>query len=139
MIEARLLFQTQQANGFEDAQSAHTIDIGRVLRRLEADRDVGLRAEVVHLIRLNFLDDAGQVRRVGQVAVVQHEVLVFNVTVLIDVVDPLRIERRRTAFDAVYFVALFQQKLSEIGTVLASNSGDQRAFLFHFRVPVGSR
>ena len=74
--------------------------------RLEGDRDVAHRREVVDLVRLHLLDDADQVGRIGEVAVVQDEALVVDVRVLVEVVDAVGVEERRAALDAVHFVAL---------------------------------
>jgi len=42
------------------------------------------------------------------------------------VIDPIGVERRGTAFNPVNKVALAQQELREIGTILAGNSRNQR-------------
>jgi hypothetical protein len=90
---------------------------------------VALRAEVVDLVGLGLLDDADQVRAVGQVAVVQHEVAVAQVRVLVDVVHPRGVEQARAPLDAVDHVALGQQELGQVGTVLAGDTGDQGCLL----------
>lgn len=79
-------------------------------------------------VRLHLLDDAGQVAGVAQVAVVQLEVGVVNVRVLVDVVNAVGVEAGGTAFDAVHDVAFFQQKLSQVGAILASDTSDQGDF-----------
>ena len=91
---------------------------------LEAHRHVALRAQVVDLVGLHLLDDADQVGRVGQVAVVQVEALVVDVRVLVEVVDAVGVEQRGAALDAVNLVALLEQELGEIGAVLAGDAGD---------------
>lgn len=58
----------------------------------------------------------------------QFEARVGNVRVLVDVVNPLGVEQRGTALDAVDFVALFQQKLCKVGAVLAGDAGDECFF-----------
>src|SRR4051812_5578454 len=57
------------------------------------------------------------------------------VRILIKRVDALRIERRRAANDAVDFVSLREQQLGEIGTVLARDSRNERAFCHQPRAP----
>jgi len=52
------------------------------------------------------LHDANEVAGVAQVAIVQLEVGVLDVRILVDVVDSLSIERRRTALDTVDDIAL---------------------------------
>lgn len=72
----------------------------RCIRCLEADRNMALRAEVVDLVRLDFGQDASQVRAVGQIAVVQPDLGVGFMRILIDVVDALRVQGRGAALDA---------------------------------------
>src|SRR5690606_8013987 len=109
---------------FQQSQRAHGIDIGRVLRRLKAYGYVRLGTEIVDLVRLNFLDDPGQVRGIRQVTVMKDEILVIRVRILIDMVNALRIEQRCATFDAMDLITLFQEELGEIGTILASNAGN---------------
>jgi hypothetical protein len=90
---------------------------------------VALRSEVVDLVGLNFLDDPDQVRRVREVAVVQDHPPIRIVRVAVQVIDPVGVEQRRTAFHAVHLVALRQQQLREIRAVLARDPRDQRTLL----------
>ncbi len=53
---------------------------------------MGLSAEVVDFVWLRFLNDAGQIAAVAQVAVVQLEACVVYVRVLVDVVYALGVE-----------------------------------------------
>lgn len=50
-------------------------------------------AQIVDLVGLNFLDDADQVGRVGQIAVVQRKAHVALMRVLVEVVNPISIEQ----------------------------------------------
>ena len=68
-----------------------------------------LSAEIVDLVGLYLGDYPGQVGTVCQVSVMQFEALVIGVRVLIDVVNSLGVEQGRPSFDAVNFVALFEQ------------------------------
>jgi hypothetical protein len=58
----------------------------------------------------------------------QIHLLVGGVRVLVDVVDTVRVEQGGAALDTVDDVALLQQKLSQVGAVLPSNTRDQRYF-----------
>ena len=49
----------------------------------------------------------------------QHEALMGIVRVLVNVLDPPRVERRRAALQAVHLVPLVEQQLRQIGAVLA--------------------
>ena len=128
LVEAGLLLQAQEADGLQQTQGADGIHVGGVLGGLETDRHVGLGTEVVHLVRLHFLEDAGQVGSVGQVAVVQNEVLLVDMRILVNVVDPLGVKHGGTALDTVHFVALFKQEFCKVGAVLAGDTGDKGAF-----------
>ena len=55
---------------------------------------------------------------------------VFFVTVLIEMIDTVGIEKRGPTLDAVNRVAFFQQQLGKIGAVLAGDTGDKGDFVF---------
>ena len=57
--------------------------------------------------------------------------------VLVEVVDPRRVERRRAADQAVHLVALAEQQLGQVGAVLAGDPGDQCAL--HNSQPILAR
>ncbi len=127
LVEARVLDQPADPDRLEQAQRAERVGVGRVLGRLERDGDVALGGEVVDLVGAHLLDDPDQVRRVRHVAVVQDQPRAGLVRIRVQMVDPVRVEQRRPALDAVDLVALLEQKLGEIGAVLARDSRDQRA------------
>ena len=64
LVEAGLALQPKEADRLQQAQRADRIDICGVFRRLEADSNMALRAEVVDLVRFDFTNDASQVRSV---------------------------------------------------------------------------
>ena len=57
---------------------------------------------------------------------------VFLVRILIQVINPVGIEKGRPALDTVHFIAFFQQQFSQVCPVLACDSCNQRAFRSHF-------
>lgn len=61
----------------------------------------------------------------GQVAVVETEILLFDVGILINMVDAVGVERRGAAFNAVDFIALLQEELGQVGAVSAGDAGDE--------------
>jgi hypothetical protein len=137
LIEAGLLLQAKDADRLQDPERAQRIRVGGVFRFLEADGNVALRGEVVNLVGLHLLDDAHQARAVGHVAVVQRETTVLLVRILVEVIDAVGIEQRGATLDAMHLVALVEQELGEIGTVLAGHAGDQCDFLHGFGVSSG--
>jgi hypothetical protein len=65
---------------------------------------------------------------------VEAEARVLDVGIFVNVIDPLGVEQRGAAFDAVDFVALFQKEFSEVGAVLARDASDECAFHFVSKV-----
>jgi hypothetical protein len=54
---------------------------------------------------------------------VQEETEILLVGVMVEVIDPGRVEGGRAPLHAVYEVSLAQEKLGQIGTVLAGHAG----------------
>ena len=130
LVEARAVAQPQDADRLQHAQRAQRVRVGGVLGLLEGHRHVALRREVVDLVGLDLLDDAHQAARVGHVAVVQDEAAIGLVRILVEVVDPVGVEQRGAALDAVHLVAFAEQELGEVGAVLAGDAGDE-CYAFH--------
>ena len=133
LVEPGLFIQPEETDRLEQAQRAGGIHVGGIFRRLETDRHMGLRAKVIDLVRGYFGEDPGQVRGIGQIAVMQLELGVVRMRVLVDMVDPLGVEQRRPALDPVHLIALFEQEFGKVGSVLPGDAGDKR-FLRHVRV-----
>jgi hypothetical protein len=53
---------------------------------------VALRGEIVDFVGLHFLDDADQIRRVGQVAVLQEETDVRLVRIMVQMIDAIGVD-----------------------------------------------
>ena len=68
LVDAGFLFQPQQPHCLQDAQGAQAVHVRGVFRLLEAYGHVALRPQVVNLVRLHLLDDAGDVAGGAQVA-----------------------------------------------------------------------
>ena len=85
---------------------------------------MALRPEVVNFIRLDLVQEAGQVRSICQITVVENEAGIFLLPVPVEMVDALGVETGRPADDPVNFVAFFQEELGEVGAVLPRDSGD---------------
>ena len=112
----------------QQPQSPDRIGLRRVLRNLETHLHVALRAEVVDFGGLDLLDQAAQVRRIGQVSVVQEQPYSVQMRIAVQMVDPPRVEAARTPDDAVHLVALLQQQLGQIGTILTRYARNQCSF-----------
>ena len=60
----------------------------------------------------------------------QDKITLLYMRVLVQVVNPVRVEHRGPALNAMHLVALLQQKLSQVRSILSSNTGNQ-CLLFH--------
>src|SRR5258708_14563010 len=138
LIEPRLGAHTQDANGFENPQGAERVGVRCVFGLLEGHCDMALRGEVIDLVRLRFLYYMYQGARIRQVSVMQNEIAIGYMRILIEMVDPVGIEQRGTALDAMDDVAFAQQKLREVGAVLAGDTGDQCNFGHHSETGIRS-
>ena len=69
-----LFTKAQDADRFEKAKRAKRVSIRGIFRGLETHLDVALRGEVVNFVRLDLLNDANEVRRIGEVAIMQKKV-----------------------------------------------------------------
>ena len=96
----------QDADRLEQSERAERVGIGGVFRRLEAHLHMALRGEIVDLVGLDLLDEANEVGRVGQVAIMHEEAGIRLMRIDVEMVDALGVERRRAALDAVDHVAL---------------------------------
>jgi hypothetical protein len=92
---------------------------------------MALRREIVDLVGLRLLDQADQVGRVGQVAVVQEEPGLVLVRIDVEMVHPTGIERGGTPLHSVHHVTLGQQERRQISAVLPCDPGDQRDLAGH--------
>jgi hypothetical protein len=103
---------------------------------LKGDLDVGLRPQVVDLIRLDFLQDTPEPRAVRQVSIVKEEARVRLMRIPIQVVYTARVEDAGAADYAVDLVPFGEKKLGEIAPILSCNAGYQRFFHANLRIPV---
>src|ERR1700677_3745877 len=86
---------------------------------------MALGGEIVNLIRLDFLKDLNETVGVRHVCVVEIEPLTGHLGIFDQVVHTVGIETGAAPLGPVHFVALVQQELGKVGTVLTSNTGDQ--------------
>ena len=118
LVEADL--GIHESDGVEDAGHAQSSDLAGEDRLGEAGLHEGLCREVVNLGGAVLLED------------VDHRDLVEEVTgyegdPVLEVGDSLEVDGGRPANHADHLVALREQKLGEVGTVLAGDAGDERA------------
>ena len=124
--------RVDHADGVE--QAGHT-EPGRIAghhRLGETLVDEALRGEVVDLGRAMLLDHVDQRRLIGQVGADQRDALE-------EVPDALEVRRARAPHHADDLVALVEQKLGEIRTVLAGDPSDECAGRHHRSLAEASR
>ena len=59
----------------------------------------------------------------------QNKVAAIDVRVLIEMIDAIGVEQTAAPLDAVHDVVFLEQKLGEVGAVLAGDSGNECDFL----------
>ena len=87
---------------------AEGVDVGGVLRRVEADLHVALGGEVVDLVGPYFLHNPDQIRRIRHVPVMQEEAHFLMMRILVEMIDPVGVELAGPPLDTVDFVAFLE-------------------------------
>jgi hypothetical protein len=120
----------READGLEEAERAGGGDVGGVVGDLEGDRDVRLGGEVVDLVGEDGVERLAEGRGVGEVGVVEPQRRArgggHGVGVVVDVVQPLRVEVGGAADEAVHLVPLAEEQLRQVAPVLPRDARDQR-------------
>jgi hypothetical protein len=96
--KTEFFFKAENADRFENSQRTQRVGIGGIFRLFERDGHMALRSQIVNLVRLNFLHDPDQARRVRQVAMMKsRSYLVMRI--VIKMIDAIGIEQRGAPFD----------------------------------------
>ena len=126
LIDACLLLHPEDTYGFQQAKCSESIRVGRIFRHIEAHFHVALCRKIIYFVRLCLLDDPHKRTAVGHITIMQvYQALLLHVThplIKVQMLDPSRIEWRRTAKNAMYFVAFFDQKFRQKRTVLSRDA-----------------
>jgi hypothetical protein len=109
LVEADALFELEYSDCFQKAQSAQSVRIGGIFRRLKAHLNVALRGKIVDFRRLSLLHEADEIGCVCHIAVVQKELCTLDVRIDVKVIDALGVERRRAPLEAVHDIAFPEQ------------------------------
>ena len=117
------LVQSGVVHRFQDPQHTQGIHVSGVFCRLKGNLHMALCRQVVDFIRLHASDDPADAGGVGQVALMDHQ-LVQNM------INSGRCRHRTSSDNAVHFISLFQQQLRQIASVLSRNTSNQ--CLFHY-------
>jgi SAM-dependent methyltransferase len=136
LVEPHLL--AAPADDLEDAERAERRGLAGVLGQVEADLDVALAGEVVHLVGVGLVHEEREARGVGELRVVQVDAPGKRGVGVHELAEPRAGDGRRGPHHAVDAVALGQQQLSEVAAVLPGDAGDERRLL-HAAPPVSRR
>ena len=121
------LWRTREiSQDFHNPETAHRGQITRAFWDLKAESDVRLPRQMIKLRRLDFVDDAANRGGVGEIRIVQEQFLLIDIIVAIERLQSRSFQRTAAADDAMNFVAFFEQKFGQVGTVLTCDSGDER-------------
>src|SRR4029077_10916221 len=123
LVKART--QSGFADCFQNANRADASDVGSVLRNIEAHAHVALRAQMIDLVRLQFVKKLHKIHRVAEVAVMQKQSYIVYVWISVEMVNSGGVERAGASNDSVDFVALLKQQIRQITSVLTGDAGDQ--------------
>src|SRR5690606_5432382 len=127
LVEANAL-RVEQADGLQHAGHADGGEFARQDRLLPARRHEAHRRQVVDLVRPDLLEHVNDGELIEQVGLVQLDLAV-------EVLNALEVFGTGAANDAVNLVALFQQQLGQVTSILAGDAGDQRDW--HYYSPEG--
>jgi hypothetical protein len=70
---------------------------------------MALSPQVIHLIRLQVIDQIGDLFTVGEIAIMEEETCIGIVGIFVDMVDAIRIKGARATDQAVNFIPFGQQ------------------------------
>jgi len=128
LVEPYILGQSRLTDCLEEADRAQSSHVARVFGNIEGDAHVTLGSEVVDFIGAKFVEEFRDLGGVSQVTVVKEEASAEYMRVVVEVVDPLGIERGGAADDAVNLIALGEEEFCQVGPILPGDAGDQCFF-----------
>src|SRR6185436_14256976 len=86
---------------------------------------MGLRTQVIYFVRPNLLDQLAQARGIRQITKVQLQRNWTFMRIRVDVVQAISVKRGSPADDPMYLVALRDQQLCKIRSILPGDATDQ--------------
>ena len=120
LVDAASLFQVVGTDSFQNAEHARSIYVGGKFRGIKRNLHMALRGKVVNFGRLHLAHHLHKAHGVTHVGIVQVEIrLAFQVR------NAFTIVYRRTADNAVDFVALGKEEFRKVRAILARDAGDQ--------------
>ncbi len=86
---------------------------------------MALRPQVIDLVGANLVEEVGELARIGEIAIVQDDAGLGVVWILVEMLDPLRMEGTGPPDQPVDRVALREQQLTKVRAVLAGDARDE--------------
>ena len=120
LINTAGLFEVVGTHSFKHSENACSIDVGSEFRGVERDLHMALGREVIDFSRLDLAHNFHEAHGVAHVGVVQVEI-----RPAFEVGDAFTVVHRRTANDAVDFIALGEEKFRKVGAVLTGDACDE--------------
>jgi hypothetical protein len=87
-----------------------------------------LGRQVVYLIRFNSLNDVNNAQGIGHVAMMEKKPSFGIVSVTVQMIESIRIEKRRAPLESVDHISFIEKEFCEVSSILSGNSGDQGYF-----------
>ena len=123
-----LLHQSRFTDCLENPLCAKPVDVARILRNIERDAHVGLRAQIIDFIGLKIIQQLHHLHRIGEIAIVKEKFNPVHMRILVEMIDAAGVERRSAANHAVNFIPFGEQQLGQIRAILARDACDQCFF-----------
>ena len=95
---------------------------------------MALGAEIIYFIRSYFINQIGQMTGNREVAVVEIDPRLGVMEILVKVINAVCVEGAGPADKAVDLIALVEQQLRQIGTILTGDACNERFFHNYLRV-----
>ncbi len=128
LIYLAFVGKSADSHGFEQTEHTYCVGVGSIFGHVKRNLDMALRCKVVDFRRLHLGYHTDKRRRIGHVCPMK-----VNQSFLLHVAHPfikiqmfyaLRVERRRTAQEAVHLISFTDKKLCKIRTVLSCDACD---------------
>ena len=111
--------------GFKQSQCPDCVNIDAVDRILERHGNVGLGAEVVHLVWLNLVEQTAERVSVRQIAIVKKEPGIRDMRIPIQMVYTTGRKARGPPNETMNLVALCEEQLGKVRPVLPRDPCDE--------------
>ncbi|OPZ02081.1 MAG: hypothetical protein BWZ11_01211 [Bacteroidetes bacterium ADurb.BinA395] len=85
--------QSEDADRFHQAERTDAVGIGCIFRCIKTHFYMAHGSKIVDFIRLSFLNNSGQIQRIGHIAIVQNKIPVLFMRILIYMINSVGIEQ----------------------------------------------